>query len=318
MFLPLERKRLMLYLGLAFGIAWAVALVIALTGGLTNSPLLVPEFGITLALVLLSLGYMWAPALAHLLTRVITAEGWQGTGLRLGLRRGWRYYLAAWLVPALMTLLGALVYFLVFPGQFSTMQVDMLSAQGLSSPWLFVAGQVLLTVLFVPLVNGPFAFGEEFGWRGYMLPKLRPLGARRAMLASGAIWGVWHWPVILMGHNYGLSYPGAPWLGLLAMVWMTFVLGTFLNWLTLHSRSVWPATIAHGAVNGIAGLPVLFLAQQPNMVIGPTLAGVLGSIGFAALALYLMLNPARLAPRHVEEIAPVPAQPASPESFPQS
>ena len=56
------------------------------------------------------------------------------------------------------------------------------------------------------------------------------LGARRAFVLMGVIWGVWYWPVIATGHDYWLDYPCAPWLGLLAMVWFTFLIGTERSW----------------------------------------------------------------------------------------
>ena len=95
----LDVKRLGIFLALAFGLAWIIGLVIFLTGGLVNSPVLVPQLQLTLAVVLLAVGYMWAPALAHVLTRLLTREGWQDTWLRPHFKRGWRYWLAAWVVP---------------------------------------------------------------------------------------------------------------------------------------------------------------------------------------------------------------------------
>ena len=54
-----------------------------------------------------------------------------------------------------------------------------------------------------------------------------PLGWRKAMLLIGVIWGIWHWPVIFMGYEYGESYSGHPWLGPLLFIWITFCLGVF-------------------------------------------------------------------------------------------
>ncbi|HLL39515.1 MAG TPA: CPBP family glutamic-type intramembrane protease [Rubrobacteraceae bacterium] len=42
-----------------------------------------------------------------------------------------------------------------------------------------------------------FALGEEIGIRGYLLPKLLPLGRRRALALSGLVWATWHMPLIL-------------------------------------------------------------------------------------------------------------------------
>ncbi len=143
------------------------------------------------------------------------------------------------------------------------------------SPWLIVFSQAAAAMLIAPLLNGLFTFGKEFGWRAYLQPKLVPLGTRNMLLLMGVIWGVWHWPVIAMGHNYGLEYPGAPWLGLLGMVWFSIVFGTFFGWITLRGGSVWPAVIGHGTINGLAALPALFVQGSPNPLLGPRPAGVI-------------------------------------------
>ena len=141
--------------------------------------------------------------------------------------------------------------------------------------------QLVAGVLISPIANSLATFGEEFGWRGYLLPKLMPLGGRKAMLLIGFIWGVWHWPVIFMGYEYGFKYPGYPWVGPLLFIWITFGFGTFLGWLTLRSKSIWPAVIGHAAINGIAGAAVLATTGQPNTLLGPLPVGIIGSLGFA-------------------------------------
>jgi uncharacterized protein len=118
-----------------------------------------------------------------------------------------------------------------------------------------------------------------------------PLGGRKAMLLMGLIWGVWHWPIILMGHNYGLDYPGAPFLGPLAMTWFCLVIGIFLGWVTLKSNSVWPAVIGHAAVNGIAGMGIIFTQGTPNPILGPLSVGIIGGLGFTLVALLIYFSP---------------------------
>ena len=85
------------------------------------------------------------------------------------------------------------------------------------------------------------------------------------MVVMGIVWGLWHAPIIAMGHNYGTEYPGAPWTGILATIWIMFILGTFLGWAALRGGSVWPAVIGHGAFNGIAGIYVFFTQGSPNL-----------------------------------------------------
>ncbi len=293
-------RRILIYLGFGFGIAWAASLVIYLTGGLADSPMLIPEGNISLALVLLVGPVMWAPALAHIATRLLTAEGWQVDYLRPRLRQTWPYWLAAWCGPAVVTIAGLAIFFLLFPRyydvQLTTLR-EMLQTVPLDPDevniWVLVAAQVLQGVLIAPLLNGAATFGEEFGWRAYLQPKLiaTEMSPRRAVALTGLIWGVWHWPVILMGHNYGLEYPGAPFLGPLAMLWFTVTVGTVLGWLTFRAGSVWPAVIGHAALNGIANLGVIFVQGEPNPLLGPLPVGLIGGIPIAFAALVLLLVP---------------------------
>ncbi|MEX2144145.1 MAG: CPBP family glutamic-type intramembrane protease [Anaerolineales bacterium] len=294
----LDLRRIGIFLFLAFGIAWAFGLWVYLTGGLVNSPELIPDTGITLALPLIALGYMWAPALAHILTRVLTREGWKGSGLGLRLER-WGTWAAAWFLPTILTFLGVLVYFLVYPqhfdqdlGALAQMIEALESRTGEAFPfsiWTLVLIQLGVGAFISPFINSFFTFGEEFGWRAYLQPKLMALGFRRAMLLIGVIWGVWHWPVIAMGHNFGFGYWGAPWTGFLMMTWFTVTAGIIFGWLTLRGQSVWPAVIAHAATNGIAAAGILFLRPEAaySPLFGPSPVGLIANIPWALLAAYL-------------------------------
>jgi membrane protease YdiL (CAAX protease family) len=204
------------------------------------------------------------------------------------------------------------VFFAIFPQYFDpalTKLQAMLDASAASSgqtvpamdPWVIVISQTVTALLIAPVINALPILGEEFGWRAYLQPKLMPLGGKKAMAWMGLIWGLWHAPVIAMGHNYGLDYPGAPWLGILAMIWAMFVLGTFLGWATLRAGSVWPAVIGHGAFNGIAGIYVFLTRGEPNLILGPSVVGIIGSLGFAIVTLIIFLRHDALNPRVEQE-----------------
>ena len=304
----LDRKRIGIYLAFAFGIAWAVALVVYLTGGIVNSPEIVPGTGITLALALIAGVYMMAPLLANLFTRIVTREGFRDAWLRPHFKKNWRFWAAGWIMPAVLTILGAMLFFLLFPQYYDSelkTLASILKASGqqtVLNPWMIIIIQTLQAVLISPLINGIATFGEEFGWRAYLQPKLMLLGARKAMLLMGVIWGVWHWPVIAMGHNYGVDYPGAPWLGMLMMVLFCFLCGTLLGWIAWRSGSVWPAVIGHAAINGIANLPSLFIQGKPSTLVGPLPVGIIPLVIWAIPVVYLMFNP-RLFNRPAEEKA---------------
>lgn len=292
----LKNKRLIIFLSLAFGISWMFGLIIYLTGRIADSPEIIPGTRITLALVLTAGGYMWGPAIAHLLTRLITKTPWKELHLKPFIKVEWKALLAGWFMPGILSIIGAVLFFLIFPGLFDP-QMSTLSSQmptvleGTTPPILqVVILQTMLALVISAPMNAMATFGEEFGWRAFLLPELMPLGKRKALIISSIIWGVWHWPMILMGHNYGLDYPGYPWLGLVAMVWFTLSVGIYIGWLSIKGRSVWPAVLAHGSLNGLASIGALFLKDTPPLLFGPTPAGLIGCIPFTIIALWILLK----------------------------
>ena len=122
--------------------------------------------------------------------------------------------------------------------------------------------------------------GEELGWRGFLLRKLLPLGQWPALLISGVIWGIWHLPLVLMGQNY----PTLPVAGPFLMIGFTVLMGIILGWLQLASRSVWVPALAHGTLNAVNGLPLLFLTGVDRSVGGPP-SSIIGWLGIGACVL---------------------------------
>lgn len=300
----INKKRIFIYLGFAFGISWTTGLVIYFTGGLEKSPLFtIAGEQISLAYILLATVYMFGPAFANIITRVITKEGKADLLLQPNFEnKRWVYYLAAWILPGILTIAGIIIFFILFPKFFDATLSSLLKMLNNASesvnvnPWMIVILQTIQALFLSPLLNALPTFGEEFGWRGYLQPKLMPLGGQQAVLLTGLIWGVWHWPVILMGHNYGLDYFGAPFLGPLAMVLFTLSLSVIFGWVTVKAGSVWPAVIAHGALNGIASLGLILVQGEPDPLLGPTPVGIIGGLGMIVFALLLLLRPEALKP----------------------
>ena len=88
----IDKKRLTIFF--AFGLSRLIALIIFMTGSLTESPKLVPNTGITLAVVLLTVGYIWDPAIAQVLTHIVTGSGWNNLYLKPYIKKQWLYLLA--------------------------------------------------------------------------------------------------------------------------------------------------------------------------------------------------------------------------------
>ncbi len=190
---------------------------------------------------------------------------------------------AGWLVPPLLVglgiLLSAALGFVQLDLTFAAFAAELEKAVPAGTPLPPVQVIVFAQLAMIPvggLFNSLFAFGEELGWRGWLLPALRPLGTWPALILSGVIWGAWHSPVILLGYNFGRT----DLTGVLLMIGGCVAWGILLGWLRLRSASVWPAVIAHGSLNAAAGLVLIVAATQPDMA----LAGPLGVATWIVLA----------------------------------
>lgn len=286
-------KGVILYLVLAFGISWVIWIGLRAVG--------VPF------IVRVSIG-MFGPAVAAALVRgPLGHEGFADAGLRLA-RRGIkggplassRLYLAAYLVIPALIAAGLLLAVLTGVqhwalndtlNQLGHNIARALAKQGKPLPAGFtprqlaeqtLIAQVIAAFTFGLLFNMIFTFGEEFGWRGYLLPRLAPLGGAWAAIITGVIWGLWHVPLVALD---GFNFPGHPWLGVLMMAVALIPLSIVFAWLRFRSGSIWPSTLAHAALNAQAGF--VFLLSPADSLLRPPL-GLMGIIPFAAFAIWLI------------------------------
>lgn len=285
----IDRKRILIFLAIAYGIVVLGAVVYIFTGGNVR------DFNPGLIMLL---AIAFAPAIANVTTRLITREGWSNTYLRPNLRHGWPYYLAALTLPLLAIILGGIIYYLLFPGRFDLSMAFARQAGKIlaADTWVTVIGRRFFEG-FLSLLLGLWLIilGEEFGWRAYLLPKLMPIGSRKAVLLVGVIWSAWHWPMIIMGFNYGTDYWGAPVSALLVFTLIILSPSIMYSWMALRAGSVWPACIAHAENNLFTSLMVLFLIGKPDVLVGPSNEGIIGCLGYVLLALVIMLSPRALA-----------------------
>lgn len=277
-------KRLQLYLALTFGLTWGILLVLQLTGRTSDQT----------ALIIALTSCMFMPALSSVLTRMLTKEGFHDLLLRPRFRGHWGCYAAAWFYAPAVILAGMVVFFALFPSFFDP-QMQALTAQiaqtGASAgdPRMLFLSILLPVVAIGPVVNIIPTLGEELGWRGYLLPQLdKAFGQKRAILYSGIIWGVWHAPMIALGHNYGFGYLGAPWTGILMMTLFCVCSGAFLSWLTLKTGSVIPAAMTHSAINAMAGLALYVSSPGANPLLGPTIVGAVGGLPLILIGLAIL------------------------------
>ena len=294
----MKDKKLLKYLLFAFALAWpvqALASYFALRGN-------------TLAFQLIMVGCMFMPLLATVLAGIPLKDmGWG-----LNLKGKWKWALAAWLAPMALALLGAALYFLLFPGQLdfsgayykaqitasvgeagAAEAMAQLEEKGLSLMLLSLISMVQ-AVTYAPIINTFISLGEEVGWRGAMLPRLKErFGKRGGWLLGGLIWGAWHWPVMLLaGYEYGLRYWGAPVLGPVAFCLFTTAVGLLLDLCYEKTGSIWIPSLGHGAVNATASIPLLFWKTDfaDRMILGPCMNGLIAGIPLLALALFVLIR----------------------------
>ena len=287
----LELRRIWLFLLITFAMtyAWTIALIWPRTLGRDAASLTAEE---TLINTALTAALMFFPAIGVLITRLVTREGFKNAMLRFNLKGNVRYYLIGWFGPMVLTILGAVLYFAVCPSEFTLTSYNAMMAAQPIPPAAFWALQGVL-MLMAPLLNIIPCFGEEWGWRGYLLPKVaQRMKFIPTVLLTGFIWGIWHAPIIVAGHNYGMSYPGYPWWGIIAMCVFCIVVGTLFSYITLKAKSCWPAVFAHGALNGTASIGVLFLANPTvyDRFVGPVPTGIIGGAAYILVAVWIVLR----------------------------
>ena len=292
----LETKRILIFLIITFSITWGYCLLVlypVINGGnLSGVPSMAPQ--------LLTAACMFFPSIGVLLTRLITKEGFQNAWLRPNLKKNLKTYLLAWFGPGILTLLGMGLYFMVFKGSFDphfgyfvkTMEASGAPMEELPIPLsLLMVIQFLQGFFLAPVMNFVTCFGEEWGWRGYLLPKMsKKFSTVPMLLITGVIWGLWHAPLTIIGHNYGVGYPGFPFSGIAMMCLFCMVVGVFMSYITLKTESCIPAILAHGAINGIAAMGIYLTADGGNPFIGPAPTGFIGMLPFAIAAIIMAIR----------------------------
>ncbi len=123
-------------------------------------------------------------------------------------------------------------------------------------------------------INAIAGFGEELGWRGYLFKEVKHLGFWKSSIIIGVIWGIWHAPIILLGHNY----PDHPVAGVFMMTVFAVLISPIFTYVRIKSGSVIAAAIMHGTFNAVGGLAIMLIAGGNDLIVGVT-----GLAGFIAL-----------------------------------
>ena len=235
-------------------------------------------------LMIFSAVYMFFPFLTALVLQAMDKEKFNHTGL-VNFKVSWTW-VVAWLLPVAMTLACILVNGWM-PGvelQYNSDQLinqyhvpedqqEMVREQmGQMPAYLMIIITLVSGLIAGITVNAIVAFGEEYGWRNYLVGALREVKFWKAAMFIGVVWGLWHFPLILMGHNY----PNEPYWGVLLMVVMCILLGVIELYFVLKTKSMIVAAILHGTINAVSGMVIYFTLGGNDFLNG--MAGLSGFI----------------------------------------
>jgi uncharacterized protein len=299
-------KKASLFVGLTFFVNWSLALLFVALGGRWQTPV-GSAFGAA---------YMFVPmTVAILIQKGIYKQpvaGPLGISLRLN-----RWFLIAWLLPPAVAL-ATLGVSLLLPGVEYSPQMkglfdryaslmtpeqarrlqEQIAAMPVGIVWLSLLQGLIAGIT----INAVAGFGEELGWRGLLQKELAFLGFWRSSVLIGFIWGLWHAPLILQGHNY----PQHPRAGVLMMTLWCMLLAPIFGYIRVKARSVIAAAIMHGTLNATYGLAIVLIQGGNDLTTGVT--GLPGFVVLAGVILILWLRDSDpQGSESVEEMTTVPS-----------
>lgn len=284
-------KRIFIYLGIVLGFYFACwLLAVTLPDGIGHAVYKFLAFPVI---------FMGTPALATFLTRKITKDS-SPWNLDLKVWKNWKALLFSAILPAAAIFVGAIIFYLVFPGDLDfngTYLIQNFAQYGVPAELNLSIGSMLLMGFVIVLISAVFVpywflgLGEEIGWQGYLLPQLcQKMSTRKAVLLNSILWGIGHAPLIYFGFNYGLDYNGAPFAGILMMIVLCIVLGVWESHITLKTGNCMYAAIIHGSVNVIGETAVLVSLGTQSPLLGPNPTGIIGMTGLIIGAILLFCS----------------------------
>ena len=289
----MSRKQFAIYMAVAFGLAWILEIVASVFSNNGNQmvftviaviAMFMPFLGVLIARIPLK-GMGWVP---HLIGKI-------------------RYVFFALWIPALLSIIGGVLFFVIFPDAFDsefltlhgileeTGALEQFEAQGLTMPMYLLISSIQ-AVTIAPFMNMFVALGEEVGWRGAMYPYLKEkLGVTKGRIAGGAIWGAWHWPIMIFaGYEYGKEYIGAPVLGPIVFCICSVMIGILLDYVYEKTETIWLPSLMHGAVNAFTVFAYLTKPEYANMAIfGPAYIGIISMIPMLIMSIIICLKKQR-------------------------
>jgi membrane protease YdiL (CAAX protease family) len=280
-------KKILLFTGLTFFIDWSLVGLYLALGGKTDSA----------GMALLAVFYMFVPMLAAIMVqkRIFRQPLAGPLGISFKVNR---WFFVAWFLPpviAFVTMGISLLmpgvtftpdmsgFFNSLSGALTPEQMEQVRQQLAAMPAHPIWFIVIIALIAGTTVNAVAGFGEELGWRGFLVKELSFMGFWKSSALIGLIWGLWHAPLVLLG----LNYPHHPQLGILIMTGWTIVMAPVFSYIRLKAKSVIAAAIFHGTINAVPGLAIVLLTGGDELTVGIT--GLAGFIAFVIVNLSLLI-----------------------------
>ncbi|MBO8162051.1 MAG: CPBP family intramembrane metalloprotease [Thermosipho sp. (in: Bacteria)] len=273
-------RKALLFIGLTFFFNYLLVILYFALGGKWTMP----------GSLILAVTYMFIPMITAIMVQKIIYKKSVKEPLGISFKLN-RWFLVAWLLPPVIAF-ATLGVSLLFPGvEYSPEMAGMferlksvltpeqlkeMEKQTVAFPVHPIWIGLLQGLIAGITINAVAGFGEELGWRGLLQKELSYLGFWKSSAVIGVIWGLWHAPIILQGHNY----PEHPLIGVFMMTIFTLLLSPIFSYVRLKAKSVIAAAIMHGSINGTLGLSIMVIKGGSDLTVGVT-----GLAGFIVLAL---------------------------------
>lgn len=273
-----------------FGLAWILEIIASIYSNKGNQLV----FSVILMIA------MFMPFLGVLIARIPL----KGMGWVPHLKGRIRYLFFALWVPALLSIIGGVLFFAFFPDAFDfefltlrgilegTGTLQQLEEQGLTMP-MYLLITTIQAVTYAPFVSMFVTLGEEVGWRGALYPYLKEkLGVTKGRIVGGTIWGAWHWPVMIFaGYEYGKGYIGAPVLGPIVFCICTVMMGILFDYVYEKTETIWLPSLMHGATNAFTIFAYLSKPEYADKaILGPAYIGIISMIPLIVMAVIICVK----------------------------
>lgn len=280
LYMDTRKQKIVIFIGLTYLLSYLLVILYFALGGKWIMP----------GSLIVATTYMFIPMLVAIIVQKTMYKESIKKPLGISFKLN-RWFLVAWFLPVIISF-ATLGVSLLFPGVeyspemagiferfesvLSPEQLEQMKAQAAAFPlhpfWIGLLQGLVAGIT----INAVAGFGEELGWRGFLQKELAHLGFWKSSIIIGLVWGIWHAPIILQGHNY----PQHPQLGVFMMVVFTLLLSPIFSYVRLKANSVIAAAIIHGSINATVGLPLMVIKGGNDLTVGVT-----GLAGFIALSL---------------------------------